>query len=382
MKVFSFISKISSTEFAVYDSQPQILQEVLKRPPGIESYECASQILNETIRHSYRELSSLMSPAEQGQFRFREVMEYLSEKAVLLKNVQAVITQVSSRRLRPGIYLVNGDLLDLLKEKILDENTIRAGAFMAWHFAEHINREYDAECLSLVVQPAIENEIRPIAALSGIRGVTRSPVFHSFSLRGAASLYAANMGKEPNEINIVTAHLGTEISVGAFRMGRIIDCNSPFDGEGPFSPTTSGTLPADGLLQLCYSRKYDMDEMMRLVNQEGGLMAYLGTARMDDVREAFYAGDGKTCFMVTAMAYQVAREIGARATALYGNVEGIVLTGPWASFVEEIRSRVEWIAPLSIHMWESELFMLAIAAVDVYYHASDQRILIYGHDRS
>lgn len=384
MKIFSFISKISSTEFAIYDKKPEIINELRENVPGSASFENSVEILNETIAHAHRDLNGCMTPAAQGLFRYKAVMERLERFDEPLKEVGVVITLMTSLHLPPGIYLVNRDLLDFLEEGGTEENTIRASAFMSSSFAEYINEEYDFECLPLLVQAAIQDEVNPVATLTGIKGISRSPVFHAFSQRVAAAYYAYSIGKSSNDVNLVIAHLGTEISVSAYQMGRIVDSNSPFDGEGPFSPTTSGALPSNTLLQLCYSRKYDMDEMLCLVNREGGLTAHLGMSNLEDIRRAYEEGDSHTRLVVKAMTYQVAKEIGARAAGLDGKVQQIVITGPWIAFrdfVNEIIPRVEWIAPVSFHVWESELFMVAVAGIDVYYRISGHRILIYGQDR-
>jgi butyrate kinase len=139
----------------------------------------------------------------------------------------------------------------------------------------------------------------------------------------------------------------------------------------------------DALVRLCYSGKYDMDEMLRLINHEGGLKAYLPSSRLPDVREAWRNGDPATRRMVEAMAYQTAREIGARASTLNDRLrraEAIVLTGPWAlfeEFVEMIRERVSWIAPTSVHVWKSELFMLSVAAIETF--KGRHKILLYSN---
>jgi butyrate kinase len=231
------------------------------------------------------------------------------------------------------------------------------------------------------VEAAIEDEIMRDAVLSGLKGLPREPVFHVFSHRSAAAVYAWENNRGQNDVSLVIAHLGTEISVGAFDRGRIIDSNSPLDGEGPFSPTASGTLPADALVELCFSGRYDMDEMLNKVTSEGGITAHLGSGRLASVQEAWHKGDERTRFVVTAMAARVAKEIGARAAALQGRVEGIVLTGPWSSFTEltdEIASRVQWIASTKIYTWGSEMYNLAIAAMEIF--NGNIKLLLFGEN--
>jgi butyrate kinase len=112
-----------------------------------------------------------------------------------------------------------------------------------------------------------------------------------------------------------------------------------------------------------------MDEMMKLVNETGGLIAHLGDGSIQSVERDYLKGDEKTIYMVKAMAYKVAREIGARAAALYGKVDDIVLTGPWAlfkDFADEIIARVNWIAPTAVYIWGSELYLLMTTAARTY----------------
>jgi len=62
------------------------------------------------------------------------------------------------------------------------------------------------------------------------------------------------------------------------------------------------------------------------------------------------------------MAYQVAKEIGACAAVLKGDVEGILLTGGIAhdkQFTNWIEEKVSFIAPVYVYPGEDELSALA-----------------------
>jgi butyrate kinase len=345
VKVLSFITKLSSTEFAIYEGEEETNYEV--------------------IVHSPEELNARLTPPEQGDYRFKAMMDIIERREIPVSDIDIVITQAGVDALPGGIYLVNGELSGLMRESRIDENAQRSAVFVASRFADHVNEMNICECLPLVVEPSADDEIMSDALLSGLKGLARVPVFHAFSHRAAAAVVADDLHKTPNSVNLVVAHLGTEISVGAYDKGRIIDCNSPLDGEGPFSPTTAGALPTEALLKLCYARRYDMDEMMDRIQFRGGLAAHLGSGKLQTVKDAYSRGDKKTIFLVKAMAYKVAREIGAKVAALYGKVDRIVITGPWAlfdSFVEEIMRRVEWIAPTSVCVWKSELYLLMTSA--------------------
>ncbi|MDR1514783.1 MAG: butyrate kinase [Synergistaceae bacterium] len=363
MKVLSFITKLTSTEFAIYKDE--------------EETHC------EVVRHSSVALNALLSPSEQGEFRFREMMDVITRREISISDVDIVITQAGVEALSSGVYLINKELSRLMRESRIDENAQRSAVFAASRFADLINSMNVCECLPLVVEPAMDDEIMTDAALSGLKGVGRAPVTHAFSHRAAAVVIAWDMMRiGPNNINLVVAHLGKEISVCAYNKGRIVDSNSPLDGEGPFSPVTAGSLPTIPLLELCYTGKYDMDEMMSRIQSSGGLAAYLGNGTLQSVEEAYLRGDERAIFLVNAMAYKVAREIGAKAAALFGNVDRIVITGPWAlfeSFVNEIIPRVEWIAQTLVYVWKSELYLLMSAATRTY--EGSVKLELYGGRR-
>ena len=80
------------------------------------------------------------------------------------------------------------------------------------------------------------------------------------------------------------------------------------------------------------------------------------------------AGDERARLVYGAMAYQIAKEIGAMATVLLGEVDAIVITGGVAHsemLLSWVRERVAWIAPLLIYPGEDEMLALALGALRV-----------------
>jgi len=114
------------------------------------------------------------------------------------------------------------------------------------------------------------------------------------------------------------------------------------------------------LIELCYSGKYTKQEMHNMLSVEGGLAAYLGTNDGVEIEKRIVEGDEDAKFAVEAMAYQVAKEIGARSITLRGNVNAIVITGGLAiRVVNLIKDWVKHIAPVYIYPGENELESLA-----------------------
>ncbi len=156
--------------------------------------------------------------------------------------------------------------------------------------------------------------------------------------------------------------MGGGITVGAHQKGRVIDVNNGLDGEGPFSPERSGTLPAGQLVNICFSGSYTKEKVKKMIKGEGGLVAYLGTNSAYDIEQRAIEGDKEAKFYFEAMAYQVAKSIGSMCPVLKGNVDGIIITGGVANsklFVNMIIERVYRIAPVYVYPGEDEMQALA-----------------------
>jgi len=157
--------------------------------------------------------------------------------------------------------------------------------------------------------------------------------------------------------------MGGGISVGAHRRSRVIDVNNALDGDGPFSPERSGTLPAGQLVKTCFSTGMTKDGIMKMINGEGGLMAFFGTNSAYQIELLALEGDREARLIQDAMSYQVAKEIGSMAAVLHGDVDAIILTGGIANntmVVEYIKKMVSFIAPVIIYPGEDEMHALAM----------------------
>jgi butyrate kinase len=105
-----------------------------------------------------------------------------------------------------------------------------------------------------------------------------------------------------------------------------------------------------------------------MVFGEGGLFAYLGTRDLKEVERRIKAGDAAATAVFEAMVYQIAKETGAMAAALRGEVDAVLLTGGMAHserLVEQLSAYLEWIAPIVVYPGEDELQALADGAFRV-----------------
>jgi len=185
--------------------------------------------------------------------------------------------------------------------------------------------------------------------------------------KAVAKRMARDMGKKYEDLNIIVAHLGTGVSVTPHKKGRMIDVNNAQE-EGPFSPDRTGGLPVRSLVKLCYSGKYSEKEMLERISGSGGMFSYLGTKDVREAEKRANEGDEQAQLVISAMIYQVAKEIGAMSTVLSGEVDRIIITGGIAfskSVVDAISCRVRFIAPIVVIPGEEELESLACGALRV-----------------
>ena len=216
---------------------------------------------------------------------------------------------------------------------------------------------------AFIVDPVVVDELQAIARISGHPEIERKSIFHALNQKAVARLYAASKDRNYEDLNLIIAHMGGGISVGAHRNGRVIDVNNALNGDGPFSPERSGGLPSGQLIDLCFSGRFSHDELKSMLTGKGGMMAYLGTNSFIEVCRMAESGDAKAILIRDAASYQVSKEIGAMAAVLEGKVDAIILTGGMAfqeSIIDIIRSRVSFIAEVVVYPGEDELKALAL----------------------
>jgi butyrate kinase len=253
-------------------------------------------------------------------------------------------------------------MLNDLKEGKYGEHASNLGAVLAYQIAKKTSIP------AYIVDPVVVDEMEEIARISGIPDLPRKSIFHALNQKAVARKAAQDLGKKYQDSNLIVVHMGGGISVGVHQKGRVIDVNNALNGEGPFSPERSGTVPVGDLVKLCFSGEYHKNQIMTMIKGKGGLVAYLNTNNVEKVLKKVEKGDTKSKLILEAMAYQIAKEIGQGATVLKGNVDAIVLTGGIShstKFVEIIKDRVSFIALVMVYPGEEEMLSLCQGALRV-----------------
>lgn len=326
-------------------------------------YEDEKAILVETLRHQTEEIEKYNSVTDQFDFRKEVILNVLKEKDFDIAALDAVVGRGGLLKpIEGGTYSVNERMLEDLKAEINGQHASNLGALIANSIAKGLNIP------AFIVDPVVVDEMEDVARISGIPEIERKCIFHALNQKAVAKRYAKENGKKYEDINLIVAHMGGGVSVGAHKNGRIIDVNNALDGEGPFSPERSGGVPIGDLVRMCFSGEYTQDEIKKKITGKGGFVAYLGTNNAIEVEKAAFAGDEKAKLVFNAMGYQVAKEIGKCSAVLSGKVDAIILTGGMAygkPIVEIIKERIAFIAPVVVYPGEDELLALAQGAIRV-----------------
>ncbi|MBN1551781.1 butyrate kinase, partial [bacterium] len=317
----------------------------------ISYFEGDTEIFHKTVRYSPKDLEPYETQQVTSQFSFRAslVQKTLEEAHVDLNTLDAIIGRGGLLRPIPsGTYAVDDLVLQDLIDGVGGDHPSNLGGIIAHHMAK------DLGIPAFIADPVVVDEMEPVARFSGMPENPRISIFHALNQKRVARLAAAELGKPYQSCDLIVLHGGGGITVGAHHHGRVIDVNNGLDGEGPFTPQRSGSVPAGGLVKMCFSKKYSLTDMKLKIKGHGGLVAYLGTSDLLLIENYL---DGKTLtdeekssllphvtpefasLCIEAMAYQISKEICSHLATFKGHVDAIVLTG---GIVRDKRL-VEWI---------------------------------------
>ena len=313
----------------------------------------------DVINHSAEEIQKYKNIWEQFPYRLELCNHWASKR---LNECSAVVSMGGLlRSLEGGTYRVSEKMLKDSRENLQGEHASNIGCALAYELAAKYN------CPSFVVDPVSVDEFEPLAYYSGHPKIKRRSLSHALNIHAAARRAAEELRLGLEDSSFIVAHLGGGISIAPVRSGKIIDVNDA-SSDGPFSPERAGGLPLQPFISLCFSGEYKENDIRQLVMGKGGLVAYLGTNSVVEIEKRVASGDKIASEIYQAMAYQIAKEIGAMATVLKGNINAIIIAGGMAnskvllSWVEE---RVRFIAPILIYPGEDEMLALAQGAFRV-----------------
>ena len=342
---------------------PPVEYRILAINPGSTStkfgvFAGSQAVLVRNLRHSESEMAPFRGRPVLDQEEFRR--EAMERELVTAGEDLCGFHAVAGRGgllgpVRSGTYRVNQPMLDDLKEARRGEHASNLGAVLAWAVAAR------AGVGAFIVDPVSVEEWPERARLSGLASIERQSFSHALNTKAVAKRYAREVGRSYEQLRLIVAHLGSGISISAHEGGRMIDVADAVS-EGPFSAERAGKLPTIELMHLCYSGKHTQEQMEALLRSGSGIYSYLGTKDLAEVERRIDNGDARASLVFDAMAYQIAKEIGAMATVLLGRVDAVLITGGMAHsarLIAAVRAAGGWIAPVAVYPGEDELQALA-----------------------
>jgi butyrate kinase len=323
----------------------------------IAIYEGSKPLFLKNIQHPHEDINKFKKITDQYEYRKNHIINELEQSHINISEIIAIVARGGLiRPIKSGVYRINEQMKVDLRKGLLGEHASNLGGLIADEIASKI-----PNCQAFIADPVVVDEMHEVARFSGHPKFKRISIFHALNQKATGRAYARLINKKYDELNLIIAHMGGGISVGAHCKGRVIDVNQALDGEGPFSPERTGTLPAGALAKMCFEENMTLEEVKKMITGEGGLTAYLGTNNGYEVELMAQDGDEKARLIQDAMSYQIGKEIGALSAVLKGKIDAIILTGGISHnpmVVEYIKEMVSFISPVIIYPGEDELHAL------------------------
>lgn len=331
--------KASSTKIAVFDNRKQTF------------------LVN--LKHQSEDISDSKSFSDQYEFRKNAILDELKRSEIDISSFKIIIGRGGLLKpMEGGVYKVNETMLkDTLNPMVEHESNL--GGMLAFGIA----KEIDLNIPSIIVDPACVDEMEEVYKISGFPEVPRRSILHTLNQRTIARNFAREVGKNYEDINVIVANISQGISVGAHKKGKIIDVNNGLIGDGPMSTERSGSVPASGLVDLCFSGKYTKQQIKCKLKGEGGTFAYLGSRNYIEIEKKIEEGDSYAALIFSAIAAQTAKEIGGLTTSLKGELDGILITGELAHsdlLVTQLTEMIRHLGTVRVYPGEEEMEALAM----------------------
>ncbi len=165
--------------------------------------------------------------------------------------------------------------------------------------------------------------------------------FHGTSHMYVSQRAAKMMGKKPEEVRVITCHLGNGSSIAAVAYGKSVDTSMGLTPlEGVLMGTRSGNVDPAVLQYIMNHERIDIDTMLDILNKKSGFLGISGVSSdMRDVEAAADSGneDARTALLIQT--YGVRKYIGAYAAAM-GGVDAIVFTAGIGENGPQLREHV------------------------------------------
>ena len=265
-----------------------------------------------------------------------------------------------------GTYIVNDKMVDDLLHRPLANHASNLGAPLALSIAQKFNIKNNA----YITDPVTTDEIEAKHKITGISEIKRYAAWHALNQKAVSREYADAIGKKYEDLNLIVAHLGGGASFGAHKKGKTVNVINALSGEGPFTPERAGAIPAQNLIDLCFSGKYNQEQLNYLIAGGGGLFCLLKTKNVFELRQNYDSLPQDTKDVLDEMITGFSRSICQLIPDFAGEkIDQVIITGglsQWPLITDKIKNDLNQLnIGVTIIAGEKELEALRDGAIRV-----------------
>jgi len=198
-----------------------------------------------------------------------------------------------------------------------------------------------------VFDTAFHQKMPPKAYLYGIPYVLyKKYKIRRYGFHGTSHLYVSKraaelMGRQYNQLKIITCHLGNGCSIAAIDGGISIDTSMGFTPlEGLIMGTRCGDMDPSIPLHVMGKEELTLAEVNTMLNKHSGLMGISGVSNdMREIIKSMNEGNERSRYAFEVFCYRIKKYIGAYTAAL-GGLDAVVFTGGIGENSFEVRKEV------------------------------------------
>jgi acetate kinase len=163
--------------------------------------------------------------------------------------------------------------------------------------------------------------------------------FHGTSHNFVALSAAQFLKRRPNELRLVSCHLGNGSSLCAVNHGRSVDTSMGFTpAEGLIMGTRCGDVDAGVIAFLERTEKLTASQSEEMLNKKSGLLGLSGVSSdMREIQKAAGEGNHRALLALKAYCYRVRKYIGAYVASM-GGLDAVIFTGGIGQGSAEVRA--------------------------------------------
>lgn len=318
-------------------------------------YEDLSEVHANNLKHA---TDVIVKPLyEQLDARLEAIDGFLESNGIPVQSIDAIGARGGLlKAIEGGTYKVNERMLEDLKDYRYGKHASNLSALIA----DEYTKEYGIP--AFITDPVVVDELMDEVRMTGLKDIERVSIFHALNQKAIARKFAGDTGRTYEGVNVIVIHMGGGITVGSHKEGRVVDVNEGLSGDGPMSPTRTGSLPNNALAKYIIDNDLSYDTIYNTLTKEGGFISLAGTEDALALEKRALDGEDDALSIYQSLAVQIAKEIGSRAAVLKGDVDGILFTGGLAYsnyLIDLIRPYVEFISKISVYPGEREMQALA-----------------------